>query len=186
MHQRAVEHAALLQIGQQGGDRLVPVVGEFAMLCFQLVVVVPGLARAAPDLHEAHASLEQPPGDQQLPAAGTLAPYSSRIASRLAADVERFGRFALHAIGQFERLDAGFELRVGRSGLLMPAVELLHEVELPPLVGRRAARVADVLDQLFDLGMLGVDVRPLISPRQERGPPVLRGHDRDSRRDTWR
>ena len=31
---------------------------------------------------------------------------------RLAADVERVGRVHLHAVGQLEGLDAGFELRI--------------------------------------------------------------------------
>ena len=38
--------------------------------------------------------------------------------------VERVGRLGLHPVGQFERLDAGLELRVARPGLLVLAVEL--------------------------------------------------------------
>ena len=37
------------------------------MVDFQVVVAVPGLALAVPDLHEAHAALDQPAGDQNLP-----------------------------------------------------------------------------------------------------------------------
>ena len=66
-HQRLVQQPALLQIGQQGGDRLVALPGQPAMVDFEVVVAVPGLALAVPELHEAHAPLDQPPGDQHLP-----------------------------------------------------------------------------------------------------------------------
>ena len=82
-------------------------------------MVVPGLAGAVPDLHEPHAALDQPPGDQDLPGLQP-GPYSVADVLRLAADVERLGRLGLHAEGQFERLDAGLELRRrccrGRAG----------------------------------------------------------------------
>ena len=41
--------------------------GQAAVADFEVVVVVPRLARAVPDLHEPHAALDQPPGDQDLP-----------------------------------------------------------------------------------------------------------------------
>jgi hypothetical protein len=41
----------------------------------------------------------------------------------------------LHPEGEFERLDAGFEVRVIRAGLLVLAIELAEEVELFPLGG---------------------------------------------------
>ena len=59
-------------------------------------------------------------------------PYMSRIVLRLPADVEGVGGVHLHAIGQLERLDAGFELGVLLALLLMPFVEL-------PAAGRAAA-----------------------------------------------
>ena len=55
--------------------------GELAMLCRQVVVIVPRLAGAAPDLDEPHAALEQPAGDQQLPALRCRARTWSRIGS---------------------------------------------------------------------------------------------------------
>ena len=41
---------------------------QLAVPFFEVVVVVPRLSAAAPDLHEAHAALQQPPRDEQLPA----------------------------------------------------------------------------------------------------------------------
>src|SRR5262249_54870483 len=71
----AVEQAALVEVGEEGGGRLVPALGEAAVLGGQVVVVVPRLAGAAPDLHEAHAPLQQAAGDEELPAvdAGAVA-----------------------------------------------------------------------------------------------------------------
>jgi hypothetical protein len=44
-----------------------------------------------PDLHEAHAALDQPPGDQDLPGLHAFA-VAFQDVLRLAADVERLGR----------------------------------------------------------------------------------------------
>ena len=46
---------------------LVALAGQLAVVDLDVVVVVPRLAVAVPDLHEPHAALDQPPGDQQLP-----------------------------------------------------------------------------------------------------------------------
>ena len=46
---------------------LVALPGEPAVVDLEVVVVVPRLALAVPDLHEAHALLEQSAGDQELP-----------------------------------------------------------------------------------------------------------------------
>ena len=40
---------------------------QLAVADFEVVVAVPRLALAVPDLHEPHAALDQPPGDQHLP-----------------------------------------------------------------------------------------------------------------------
>ena len=80
--QRVVEHPALLEVGQQGGDRPVDLAGQLAVVRLDLGVVVPGLAGAVPELDVADAALQQPAGDQGLPAvdAGAV-----QVADRLAA-----------------------------------------------------------------------------------------------------
>ena len=166
-HQRVVEQAALLQVGQERGDRPVPLAGELAVVRFEVVVVVPGLAGAAPDLDEPHAALEQPPGDQELPgrACRGRTARGSACGSRL--DVEGVGRLGLHPVGQLERLDARLELRVVLAAVGVPLVEPSHQVELPALLVGSRGVVADVLDQLVDVGVLGVDVGPLVGAGQE-------------------
>ena len=63
-HQRLVEQAALLQVGEQRRGRLVDAAAAVDQPLVQVVVVVP--ARLA-DLDEAHARLAQPAGHQALP-----------------------------------------------------------------------------------------------------------------------
>ena len=64
--QRLVEQAAGLEILQQRGDRLVDLARLAQRAGVRVVVVVPVLAVAAAgdDLHETHAALDQPAGDQ--------------------------------------------------------------------------------------------------------------------------
>ena len=130
------------------------------MTDFKIVVAVPRLAGAVPQLHEPHASLDQPAGDQQLPGLDAGAVHVADVL-RLAADIERLGRLGLHAEAQLERADAGFERRVVLPRLRVASVEAFEQIELLALLGQRDAIVADVLDQLLDLGVLRVDVRRL-------------------------
>ena len=68
-HQRRVEQAALLQIGQQAADRLSVSPANWRVVLGDVGVAVPAplvLHAAAVDLHEPHAALDQPPGDQAL------------------------------------------------------------------------------------------------------------------------
>ena len=65
---------------RNAADRPVALPGEPAVAGLEVVVVVPGLAVAVPELDEADPALEQPPGDQELPGVHA-GPYSSRIDS---------------------------------------------------------------------------------------------------------
>ena len=91
---------------------------------------------------------------------------------RLLLDVEGVGGRHLHPVGQLEDWDPGLEVVVLGARLLVLAVELGEQVELPPLVGPGDDRVADVLDQVLGLLLAGVDVRALVDAGQEGGPPV--------------
>ena len=77
-------------------------------------------------------------------------PYRSRTFLRLLADVEGVGRLHLHPVCQLHRLDARLQLRVLRALLLVPAVQLLHQIELLSLLLAVEGRVPDVFDQLVD------------------------------------
>src|SRR5579871_177531 len=126
--ERAVEHAALLEVFQECGDGLVALPGELAVLYFEVVVVVPRLAVAVPDLHEADAALQEPPGDEELPRLHAVAVHLAH-GQRLAPDVEGVAGVHLHAVSQLERLDAGLQGGVLLAALLVPLVEPAEEVE---------------------------------------------------------
>ena len=93
---------------------------------------------------------------------------------RLVRNVKGLGGLSLHAVGQFERLQARFELWVAGPGSAVLAVEFLQQIELAALVVRRCGSAPNVLDQLLDAGVFGVNVRSLIDAGQEPGLPVLR------------
>ena len=61
-HERAVEQAALLQIGQKRAGRLIGVLALRADVVGQVAMLVPA---AVQDLHDAHAALDQPPRQQR-------------------------------------------------------------------------------------------------------------------------
>ena len=142
------------------------------MVDLDVIVVVPRLAAPVPHLHEAHAALDQAPGDQQLPRLRSLAVHLPDVLG-LAVNVEHIRRLHLHPVRQLERLDSCLELRVLLSLGRMFAVELLNEIQLAPLFAQREATVLDVFDQLVDRCVPGVDVRALIDARQKTGLPVL-------------
>src|SRR5205823_3669303 len=101
--QRLIEQAPRRQVRQQSSTRLVHVPAAGTVIGLDVAVTVPGhVADAAvaagtlagEDLHEAHAALDQPAGDQALPGeSGTLGPVQAIAlvnGLRFLADVERF------------------------------------------------------------------------------------------------
>ena len=82
--------------------------GEAAVTLRQVVVAVPGLSLAVPDLHVADAAFDEPACDQELPRFDVRAVGFLNV-RRFALDVEGVGGFHLHAVGQLERLDAGLQ-----------------------------------------------------------------------------
>ena len=86
---------------------------------------------------------DQTPSDQQLP------PMSSRAIQvvnvpRFPLQIERFGSLGLHAIGEFKRLDSGFEQRGLPAFCSVKVVESLDEIQLPTLFFQRQTRIADI------------------------------------------
>ena len=121
-------------------------------LCWALVavvvdvaVIVPRLAVAVVDLHDAHAALRQPAGQQA--GVGELAVAVRARASPvgLAAAGRNFLGLELHAEGHLQRLDARLErLVAGRAAPGACSFMLLEQVELLALRGRRQVAVVDV------------------------------------------
>ena len=169
-HQRAVEQTALLQVGQQAGGGRVDFGGARRQAVFEVLVMIPA---AGPHLHEAHAALDEPAGDQQLPPLRGIA-VQRRARSAVPFEIERVGGLDLHPVGHLERLDARLELRVLLQVLAVHRVQLLHQIELAPLLGAAEVFVADVLDHPLDGRRGRVDARRLQVARQERRAPVER------------
>ena len=132
---------------------------------------------SGPDLHEAHSALNQPPGDEQLP---SLRRASVQVADvlRFLGEVESVGGFQLHPIRHLVGLDTRFKLRVFLQVAAVKRVQLLHQVELPPLFLLREILVTDVLDHSFNGVGLGVDARGLKVSRQKRRTPIQRAAGR--------
>ena len=89
------QQTALLEVGQQRADRLIALLGETTVIDFDVVVVVPRLTFAVPDLDEADASFDQAPSNQNLSCLRAGAVCVEDVL-RLAADVERLFGIALH------------------------------------------------------------------------------------------
>ena len=67
-HNSVVQHAPLLQVFQQGGDRLVHPGGQFAVIFLEIGVRVPavifGAHTAVEDLYKPNTALDKSPGSQ--------------------------------------------------------------------------------------------------------------------------
>ncbi len=167
-----LEEAALFEVGHEGGDGAVDLGGVAADVGFDVVVVIPGLAGAVPELDHADAAFEEASGDEGLAAVDVVAVHLADV-GWFAGDVEGVGGLQLHAEGQFEGFEAGFEAGVAEAGALVFEVQFAEEVELAALDGGVGVGAADVLDQFVDLTELGVDEGPLEDAGQEAGLPVL-------------
>ena len=97
-------------------------------------------ARAAVELHEPHAALDQSAGQQAEPAEAlgrrvVQAVEELRLVG-LAGQVDGLGGLGLHAKRQLVALDPGVELGLVEPGVEMAAIELAQEVELAALALR--------------------------------------------------
>src|SRR6266516_5820151 len=96
--ERVLQHAALLEVVDEGGHRLVHRGRLLVVILFQVLVAIPVDARAAEgaaveDLNEAHAAFEESPGHETVPG-------------------KAFVRFLIQAVELFCRL--GFAVEIGR------------------------------------------------------------------------
>ena len=125
--QRLLEQAALFQILQQAGDRLVGFAGVQVVVGFQVAVGVPVVVvvgTAGVELNEPNAALDQAPGQQAL--------ASELVALRIRQTVEFLrrcgllrrstasGALRLHLEGQLVAGDPGREVAVvGTRGIVV-------------------------------------------------------------------
>ena len=117
--QRLVEQAALLQVLEQAGDRLVGVAGVLGVVGDHVGVGVPVVVvvgAAGVDLDEPHAALDQPPGQQALAAEvgglGLVDAVQRQRVSRSPGEIDRLGGVLLHLEGQLVAGDPRGQLAV--------------------------------------------------------------------------
>ncbi len=126
-HQRVVQHPPLFEVLQQRSDRPVHLLRQVPVAGLDVVVVVPGLARAVVELDKPHAALQQPAGDEHLLGvdAGTVQVPNGLW---LARHVKGVRGVDLHAVGKLERLDASLQRGVVLPPLQVPPVQLRQQV----------------------------------------------------------
>ena len=112
--QRLVEQTAALEILEQPRDRPIHRAASLSVVCLDVAVCVPLAARAAVDLHEPDAALDQPAG-QQTESPDALGRRIVQAIERLrrgglARQVDGFGCLGLHAKRQLIALDPCVEL----------------------------------------------------------------------------
>ncbi len=143
------------------------------MIDLDIVMTVPRLAIAMPDLDKADAPFEQPARRQQLAPLHSVAielPHGRGFAR----DRKRIRRLHLHAIRELERLDSRLELRFVLPLCGVLCIHGVQQIELGPLVGTRGRKILDMLDQLIDVRVRRIDIVALINPGQKAALPVLR------------
>src|SRR6056297_722020 len=108
-----VEQAALLEVFQQAGDRLIHRLAEPRVVFLDPRVRIPLAAGSAVELDKTDASFDQPAGEQAVPAEGlrlfliqTVQLFHRR---GLLSQVDCRGRFRLHPEGEFVTADPRVE-----------------------------------------------------------------------------
>ena len=135
--QRVFEQAALLEVGQQPGDRLVHGAGVVGMLGHVRVLVprrVGGVV-AVGHLDVAHARLAEPAGHQALPAEGVGGLLADAVQASVSGDSfdrsRTSGRVALHPPGQLVGVDRPPPVPRRRGSFSCSAFSSRKQVELP-------------------------------------------------------
>ena len=119
--QGLVEQAPALEVLEQAGDRLIHGAAGLGVVRLDVGVGVPLAARAAVDLNEPDAALDQAASQQAEPADGfgrrvVQAVEGARLGG-LAGQVDGLGGLGLHAEGQLIALDPGVELGLVDVGI---------------------------------------------------------------------
>ena len=139
---------------------------------------VPLAAGTAIKLHETDPPLDEAAGQEAHPSEALRLLLIEAVERLrlccLILDIDRFGRFGLHAEGELVTGDAGFELALAGPLGGMCLVEPLEQVQLLPLLGvRDALRRSEEANRLRPT----CQRRSLIAGGHESGGPVSRAVD---------
>ena len=186
-HQRVLEQPALLEIGEQRGDRLVHRAAVCSERRGEVEVLVPVSVR---DFHKAHAGLDQAPSQQTFPPEVIGAPVRALptpfaawpvgdaiqffCCLALAGEVHHTRHFLLHPEGELVALDHPLDVGIQTVDPQRLAVKRLQQVEFGAL-NLRAERRVEVADfRTGDWSIVGADARALIDRGEKRRAIVLR------------
>ena len=183
--ERRVEQPALLQVLDQRRGRLVGALADRRQRRADVVVRVPRLA-AEEELHEPHAALDQPAGDQ---AAGAVLarsrPGRGRTCFRMCSGSRETSSASLAAVcmrgGQLVAGDARLPGRP-RRGALPGAGGSARRGGRGSAAGRRRAACGRRVE-VEDARLLRAEHRALIERRHEPARPVVRRRRPGGRRD---
>ena len=170
--ERVVEHAALLEVADEGAGRLVDVFRAHLHAVIQAAVKVPG---AVVELDHAYAAFGEAAGHEAVGGEGAVADFLDAVGfdglRGLALEVEQLGDARLHLEGHLVLGHAGRDLRVdGLLGQLpVEAADLVDDLALGALA--HAFGVADVVDGLA----LGLELDALVFAGQDAAGPLTRG-----------
>ena len=165
---RVVEHAALLQVLDQGSRGLVDVAGHLGQLVLQAAVVVPV---AVIELDEAHAFLGESAGEEGIAGERARSIHVRSVAfhDRLAfaGEVHELRDAGLHTVGHLGLADAGRDLRVAGGG----------EVEAIQFVGSLKQGLALISGEAFGVAKVehrftgSAELDALVGAGQETAAP---------------
>ena len=190
-HEGVIEQAALLEIGDEAGGRLVGVVALVVEFRGEGVVLIPTCVH---QLHKTGAALDEAAGEKAVACegAGFVHLWAVKIERGFgfSRDVGEFGHASLHAVGHFILGNAGRDFGVSGLGEL-GVIELGNAIEHLATKGRiDAVGILEVEDRAFS----GTEFDALVAGRQEAGTPVAvvenlsaarvlgdRGHDDEGR-----
>src|SRR5690606_34149923 len=168
-----LEEAALLQVLDEGGGRLVDELADAAHAIVEVAVVVP---TAVIQLDETHAAFREPAGEQTVGREGTVSrlldPVHIEDRLRLLAEIGELRDARLHLEREFVLGDARLDLGI-EALLLVKTVEtgdLVNDLPLRALAD--AVGIADIVDGRTD----ALELHALETAGQEAGRPLARGN----------
>ena len=143
-HQGGIEHAALLEVADEAGDRFIDRAAALLVVLHVDVRIPTAVAAAAvAELDVADALFHQPPRHQQLPAEIVRLLFADTVEIQyvlgFVREVHHFGRGELHARRQFVRLHAAGDVRVDRIRLAEFLIESRQRLHLQFALGGGAA-----------------------------------------------
>ena len=128
-YQRFIQQAAVLQIADQRGDRLIHVAGR-VLVAHDVGVVIPA---GVDHLYEPHPFLHKPPG-RQATSPDTAFPVLGQRRRALFTGIEYLGRLGLHAEGDLHRLDSRLKFRRSVQFVHVCLVQVAQQIHLLALL----------------------------------------------------